>query len=52
VRNGILEFRKDGLSSKLELFNKGTSVQIAKEFGGNKELRVAYYKLQESLYSK
>lgn len=52
VRNWILEFKKDSLSSKIDLFNKWTNSQIAKEFWGNKELRLAYYKLQESLYSK
>ena len=51
VRNGILEFRKDGLSKKIELFGR-TPRDLATVFGGNTALREAYYKVQESLYIK
>lgn len=51
VRNGILEFRKDGLSKKIELFGR-TPRDLATVFGSNTALREAYYKVQESLYVK
>jgi type I restriction enzyme, R subunit len=51
VRNGILEFRKDGLSKKIELFGR-TPKDLASVFGSNTALREAYYKVQESLYVK
>lgn len=52
VRNGISDFRRDSLSSKIELFNRGTTAQIARQFWGNQWLREAYYRVQESLYVK
>ena len=52
VKNGILEFRKDGLSSKISLFNKWQAREIAEEFWGIEELKNAYYELQGSLYVK
>lgn len=32
VRNGIGDFRRDSLSSKIELYNRGTTAQIARQF--------------------
>jgi len=52
VKNWILEFRKDWLSSKIALFNKWEAREIAEEFWGIEELKGAYYELQESLYVK
>ena len=52
VRNGIWDFRRDSLSSKIELYNRGTTAQIARQFWGNQWLREAYYRVQESLYVK
>jgi type I restriction enzyme R subunit len=52
VRDWILDFRKDWLSSKIELFNKWQAREIAEEFWGIEELQNAYYELQESLYVK
>lgn len=52
VKNGILEFRKDGLSSKIALFNKWQPREIAESFWGIEELKNAYYELQKSLYVK
>ena len=52
VKNWILDFRKDGLSSKISLFNKWQAREIAEEFWGIKQLKSAYYELQESLYVK
>lgn len=52
VKNGILEFRKDWLASKIELFNKWQAREIASEFGWIEELRNAYYEMQKSLYVK
>lgn len=52
VKNGILEFRKDWLASKIELFNKWQAREIASEFGWIEELRNAYYEVQKSLYVK
>ena len=52
VRNGIRDFGPSDLSTKIKLFAKGTNADLAKAFGGNKSLREAYYRVQESLYSK
>lgn len=52
VNNGIRDFRRDGLSSKIALYNRGTTAEIAKVFGGNTKLRELYYEVQESLYVK
>jgi len=52
VKNWILDFRKDWLSNKIVLFNKWQAREIAEEFWGIKELKSAYYELQESLYVK
>lgn len=52
VKNWILEFRKDWLASKIELFNKWQAREIASEFGWIEELRNAYYEVQKSLYVK
>ncbi len=52
VKNWILEFRKDKLASKIALFNKWQSREIASEFGWIEELKNAYYELQRSLYVK
>ncbi len=52
VQNWILEFRKDGLSSKIQLFNKWQAREIAEEFWGMEKLVEAYYEMQRSLYSK
>ena len=50
VKNGILDFRKDGLSSKIALYNKWQASEIASEFWGIEKLKNAYYELQGSLY--
>jgi hypothetical protein len=47
-----LEFRKDGLASKITLFNKEQARELASEFGGMEELKNAYYEVQRSLYVK
>jgi type I restriction enzyme, R subunit len=52
VKNWILEFRKDGLASKITLFNKEQARELASEFGGMEELKNAYYEVQRSLYVK
>lgn len=52
VKNGILDFRKDWLSSKIALFNKWQPREIAESFWGIEELKNAYYELQRSLYVK
>lgn len=52
VKNWILEFRKDWLASKIQLFNKGEAREVAEEFWGFEELRGAYYEVQKSLYVK
>lgn len=52
VKNGILEFRKDGLASKIALFNQWQPREIAETFGWMQELKNAYYELQKSLYVK
>lgn len=51
VRNGILEFRRDGLAAKVALFGR-TPKDLATVFGSNTALRQAYYKVQEGLYVK
>ena len=51
ARNGISEFRKDGLATKVALFGR-TPRDLASVFGSNASLREAYYKVQESLYVK
>ncbi len=51
VRNGILEFRRDGLAAKVALFGR-TPKDLASVFGSNTALREAYYKVQEGLYVK
>jgi type I restriction enzyme R subunit len=51
VRNGILEFRRDGLAAKVALFGR-TPRDLATVFGSNTALREAYYKVQEGLYVK
>lgn len=52
VKNWILDFRKDWLSSKISLFNKWEAREIAEEFWGIQELKTAYYEVQKSLYVK
>lgn len=52
VRNGIRDFRSSQLAAKVALYNHGTTSDLAKVFGGNAGLREAYYRVQESLYSK
>lgn len=52
VKNWILDFRKDWLSSKISLFNKWQPREIADSFWGIEELKNAYYELQKSLYVK
>jgi hypothetical protein len=52
VKQGILDFRKDRLSRKIELYWKWQAREIAKEFGGTEKLVEAYYEVQRSLYSK
>ena len=52
VKQGILDFRRDSLASKIALFNRGQAREIASEFGGINELVDAYYEVQRSLYSK
>ncbi len=52
VKNGILDFRKDWLASKITLFNKGQARELAQEFWGMNELKEAYYEVQRSLYVK
>ncbi len=52
VKNWILDFRRDGLSSKISLFNKWQAREIVEEFWWVNELKNAYYELQESLYVK
>ena len=50
VKEWILSFRKENLSSKISLFAKATPAELVQEFGGAEELQRAYYELQESLY--
>lgn len=52
VKQGILDFRRDGLASKIALFNRGQAREIAREFGWMNQLVEAYYEVQRSLYSK
>ena len=52
VKQGILDFRRDSLASKIALFNRGQAREIASEFGGMDELVDAYYEVQRSLYVK
>ena len=51
-REWIMNFKKDGLSSKIELFNRWLAREIAAEFGWVKELKQAYYDLQREIYKK
>jgi len=50
VRDWILSFKEDWLSTKIALYNKWQPREIAEEFWGIKELKVAYYELQRGLY--
>ncbi len=50
VKNGILDFRKDNLSSKIALLNKWETREIAEEFWGIAELQNAYLELQKGTY--
>lgn len=52
VKNWILDFRKNWLSSKIEMYNRGTSREVAEDFWWMKELVNAYYEVQRSLYVK
>lgn len=52
VKNWILEFRKDWLSSKIQLFNRWQARELAEEFWWVEELKNAYYEMQKSLYVK
>ncbi len=52
VKQGILDFRKDRLSRKIELYWKWQAREIAQEFWGMEKLVEAYYEVQRSLYSK
>lgn len=52
VKQGILDFRKDRLSRKIELYGKWQAREIAQEFWGMENLVEAYYEVQRSLYSK
>lgn len=49
-REWIMNFKKDGLSSKIELFNRWLAREIAAEFGWVQELKQAYYDLQKGIY--
>ena len=51
-REWIMNFKKDGLSSKIELFNRWLAREIAAEFGWVQELKQAYYDLQREIYKK
>ncbi|RAL55850.1 DEAD/DEAH box helicase [Candidatus Gracilibacteria bacterium GN02-872] len=48
--NGILDFAKEKLAAKVELFGHGTTMEIAEQFGGPNELVKAYYGIQKALY--
>ncbi len=50
VKNWILDFRKDNLSSKIALFNRWETREIAEEFWGIAELQNAYLELQRGIY--
>lgn len=52
VKQGILDFRKDRLSRKIELYGKWQAREIANEFWGMEILVEAYYEVQRSLYNK
>ena len=49
-REWIMSFKKDWLSSKIELFNRWLAREIAAEFGWVQELKQAYYDLQRGIY--
>ena len=49
-REWIMNFKKDGLSSRIELFNRWLAREIAAEFGWVQELKQAYYDLQKGIY--
>lgn len=49
-REWIMNFKKEGLSSKIELFNRWLAREIAAEFGWVQELKQAYYDLQKGIY--
>ena len=49
-REWIMNFKKDGLSSKIELFNRWLAREIAAESGWVQELKQAYYDLQKGIY--
>ena len=49
-REWIMSFKKEGLSSKIELFNRWLAREIAAEFGWVQELKQAYYDLQKGIY--
>lgn len=48
--NGILDFAKEKLAAKVELFWHGTTMEIAEQFGWPNELVKAYYGIQKALY--
>ncbi|MBB1564849.1 DEAD/DEAH box helicase family protein [Candidatus Gracilibacteria bacterium] len=48
--NGILDFAKEKLTAKVDLFGHGTTMEIAEQFGGPNELVKAYYGIQKALY--
>ena len=49
-REWIMSFKKDWLSSKIELFNRWLAREIAAEFGWVQGLKQAYYDLQKGIY--
>lgn len=48
--NGILDFAKEKLTAKVDLFWLGTTMEIAEQFGWPNELVKAYYGIQKALY--
>ena len=48
--NGILDFAKEKLTAKVDLFWHGTTMEIAEQFGWPNELVKAYYDIQKALY--
>ena len=50
LKNGILEFKKDWLSSKINLYGKWEAVEIAENFWWFENLRNAYFEIQKGLY--
>ena len=48
--NGILDFAKEKLTAKVDLFWHGTTMEIAEQFGWPNELVKAYYGIQKALY--